>query len=87
MRLLSGGLDIHIGTDFTLNFAMGRFKGPDVFPYQNQNVAVDTAAFIIGHKADFLQHFLFNSDGDTFYRHKITPLRHIMRLFYGVYVI
>ena len=68
--LFSCRFHIDRGTDFSLNEAMGRFKGFDIFPDQHQNVAVDAAALIRCHKLDLVQHFLFNSDGYTLYSHK-----------------
>ena len=49
-------------------------------------MAVDPAAFIIRHKADLFQHFLFNSDGHAFYRHKKTPLMDIFCVYFMAFI-
>ena len=68
--LFTGGFYIDVRADVTFDGAMLCFKIPDVLPDQHQNMTVDAAALIVCHKADLFQHFLFNSDGHTLYRHK-----------------
>ena len=49
---------------------LAKVKGFDVFPYQNQHLAVDTSALIICNIRNFTQHLLLNSDRNTFYSQK-----------------
>ncbi len=69
LTMFSGGFDVHVWADVSLDFAVFLFKEFDIFPNQYQNMTVDTATFKIRNITDSFQHFLFNSDGHTFHSH------------------
>ena len=74
-RLLSCRFYIDIRTDLAFDLSVGILKGFDVFPDQYQDMAVHTAALIVRHKTDLVQHFLFYSNGHALYRHINTPIQ------------
>lgn len=74
LSVFPGWLYIDGRIDGTVNLSMLLLKGFDIFPDENQNVAVDRASLIVGYKAKLFQHLFLYANGYTLDCHKITPI-------------
>ena len=57
---------------FLANGSVFGFIGFDAVPDENENLAVGTAALIVGNHMEFIQHVLIDSNGYTLDSHKLT---------------
>jgi len=84
--LFSCGLYIDIRLDVSLNGSICFLESLDILPNQHKNVAVNTAPLIICHIIDLPQHFLFNSDGNTFNSHNKHPKLNILCVYFMSFI-